>query len=61
MSRMTKAQQKRMVRDINSKAKKLYGTGLRAAKAGRFNESILSVKDMEAIEKLTSKWLERIG
>jgi hypothetical protein len=54
MSKMTKAQQKRMVRDIISKTKKLY------LAMGRDSYSV-STADMAAVEKLTSKWLKRIG
>jgi hypothetical protein len=59
--KMTKAQQKRMVRDINSKVKKLYlakpSIGMYVGSSG----AIVSTQDMAAIEKLTSKWLKRIG
>jgi len=51
MSKMTKAQKKRMVREILAKSKKLYG----------LYDGILSTKDMEAIERLCAKWLKRIG
>lgn len=51
MAKMTKTQQKRMVKDINSKANKLW---LSAA-------GIISTSDVVAIEKLCKKWLKRIG
>ena len=51
MAKLTKAQQKRLVRDINSKAKRLFMGGYLK----------VSVADMAAIEKLTAKWLNRIG
>ena len=53
MSKLTKAQKKRLVKEILSKSKKLYML--------YDNPDILSTKDMAAIEKLTSKWLKRIG
>ena len=52
MSKLTKAQEKRLVRAINSKTKKLF-TDTRI--------HLVSVADMSAIEKLTAKWLKRIG
>jgi len=56
MSKLTKAQQKRMVRDILSKSKKLFLQWDRST--GR---ALLTSSDMAAVEKLTSKWLKRIG
>ena len=56
MAKMTKAQKKRMVVDIESKAKKLWLTS--DPKTGGL---FMSVKDMETIEKLCKKWLKRIG
>tara|TARA_Y100000310_G_scaffold310552_1_gene355922 strand:- start:53 stop:214 length:162 start_codon:yes stop_codon:yes gene_type:complete len=53
MSKLTKAQKKRLVKEIISKSKKLY--------MADFNPAILTVRDLDAIEKLTSKWLKRIG
>jgi len=55
MAKLTKAQQKRLVRDIKSKAKRLFMENpIRAV-------DVVSVADMSAIEKLTAKWLKRIG
>ena len=57
MARLTKTQKKRMVKEIESKAKKLYMFGF----YGIRNESIVDVKDMAAIEKLCKKFMNRIG
>jgi len=56
MAKMTKAQAKRMVRDIEKKTKKLFLIQTSA----RFVHPV-STADMQAIEKLCSKWLKRIG
>jgi len=56
MAKMTKAQKKRMVRDIESKAKKLFMDA-----SPPYTSAILTVADVQAIEKLCSKWLKRIG
>ena len=57
MAKMTKAQEKRLVRDIKSKTKKLY----LAQSAGRaWGSSTVSTADMAAIEKLCAKWMKRI-
>jgi hypothetical protein len=57
---MTKAQAKRMCKDIEAKAKKLFiqerSRGMTGNTAG-----VVSVQDMAAIEKLVAKWLKRIG
>lgn len=58
MGKMTKAQMKRMVRDIESKSKKLFST---FDNWGRADLRVVSVRDMEAIEKLCKKWMNRIG
>ena len=52
MAKITKAQQKRLVRDIKSKAQRLFMTTYPV---------IVNTADMAAIEKLTAKWLKRIG
>jgi len=53
MSKLTKAQTKRLCRDIRQKTKKLF-----MDPSGRH---IVSVADMQAIDKLSAKWLKRIG
>ena len=60
MAKMTKAQQKRMVRDINNKVKKLFVFNMGAYTPG-YSYTIIDSKDMAAMEKLCSKWLKRIG
>jgi len=57
MVKMTKAQKKRMVRDIQSKASKLYLEPL--SLTGQ--PVIVTVNDMAAIEKLCAKFIKRIG
>ena len=60
MRKMTKAQQKRMVRDIQSKAGKLFltfGGGVQT----RNSQSVITVKDFAAIEKICKAALKRIG
>lgn len=49
--KMTKAQERRMVRAIASKSKTLY---LQI-------DPVLNVNDMAVIEKLCKKWMKRIG
>ena len=56
MSKMTKAQKKRMVKDILNKTKKLFMSG-----RGTIHSDVASTKDMEAIERLCAKWMKRIG
>ena len=51
MAKMTKAQEKRMVKAILQKTKKLFNQ----------YDSILTTQDMAAMEKLCKKWLKRIG
>lgn len=60
MSKMTKAQQKRMVRDIQKKTNKLFITS-NYLSASQMPYTIISAKDLIAMEKLTAKWLKRIG
>jgi hypothetical protein len=60
MSKMTKAQQKRMVRDIQAKAGKLFmtfGGGI----ATRNSQSVISVKEFAAIDKICKAAMRRIG
>lgn len=57
MARLTKTQKKRMVKEIESKTKKLFMFGFYGVR----NESIVDVKDMAAIEKLCKKFMNRIG
>jgi predicted GH43/DUF377 family glycosyl hydrolase len=58
--KLTKTQKKRLVEDIISKTQKLY-----MAFSGRGASGpslyVVSTKDLEAIEKLTTKWMKRIG
>ena len=46
----TKAQAKRLVRDIESKTKKLFFR----------QDRVISIQDMAAIEKLCAKWMNRL-
>lgn len=55
MAKMTKAQKKRMVKDIMKKTQKLYMSDSANIKF------IVSTKDMDAIERLCNKWMNRIG
>ena len=57
MAKMTKAQKKRMILDIDRKAKKLYFTSADFATG----KQILTAADMIAIEKLCAKWMKRIA
>lgn len=51
--KLTKPQEKRLVKEIHSKTKKLFiVSGI---------TSIVSVADMAAIDKLCAKWMKRIG
>lgn len=59
MAKMTKAQKKRMVKEILSKSKKLYMVTTTTYSSNE--PPILSTKDMEAIERLCAKWMKRIG
>jgi len=52
---MTKAQAKRMVKDIESKTKKLFVNKI------SLTVGVVSTQDMTAIEKLCAKWMKRIG
>jgi len=58
MAKLTKTQQKRLVKEILSKSKKLF---VHERSFGGTSAGVVSVKDLEAIEKLTSKWMKRIG
>ena len=58
MVRLTKTQQKRMLTDIQKKAHKLYtaeGTGI--VKLGQ----LLTFKDVDAIDRIIQRALNRIG
>lgn len=59
MPKLTKAQQKRLVRDIMSKTQKLYTAKFSAA--DKSLHQVVTVNDMAAIEKLCKKWYLRIG
>lgn len=59
MPKPTKAQQKRLVRDILAKAKKLYVAKFSAA--DKSLHQVVTAKDMEALERLSKKWFTRIG
>jgi hypothetical protein len=59
MPKMTKAQQKRMVKDILKKTKKLYMSEVR--NMGSAYSIIVNNKDVEAVERMCSKWMKRIG
>lgn len=58
--KLTKTQKKRLVEDIISKTQKLYMalSPMATIKTGLY---VVSTKDMEAIERLTTKWMKRIG
>lgn len=56
MGKLTKTQKKRLVNDIMSKTKKLYMSDLKG-----WELYVVSTKDLEAIERLTAKWMKRIG
>ena len=57
MAKMTKAQKKRMVKDIKSKTSKLFIEPLSLTGTS----VIVTTNDMAAIEKLCAKWMKRIG
>ena len=57
MSKMTKAQKKRMISEIQKKSKKLYMNWQGSGQV----DYIVSARDMEAIDKLCAKWMKRIG
>lgn len=57
MAKMTKAQKKRMVKDIMKKTQKLYMSDDNSA----YTAWVVSIADMSAIEKLCNKWMKRIG
>jgi hypothetical protein len=56
--KLTKTQKKRLVQDILSKSMKLYTQPVRYQDG---SSGVMSVKDMEAIERLCAKWMKRIG
>ena len=57
MPKLTKAQQKRLVRDIQNKTQKLFI----AHTDGRRWKQIANSSDMVAVERLCAKWMKRIG
>jgi hypothetical protein len=57
MAKLTKAQKKRLVNEIEAKAKKLYLYG--GTNRSR-TYSVVDNKDMYAIEKMCKKWMQRI-
>ena len=62
MPRLTKTQQKRLVKEILSKTQKLYLYSINVWYKETVRQTLLvTTKDMEAIERLTQKWLKRIG
>jgi hypothetical protein len=61
MAKMTKVQAKRMVRDIEAKCKKLYFTQKSSRSRTFSTVGIISIQDMDKIEKMCSKWMKRIG
>ena len=62
MPRLTKTQQKRLVKEILSKTQKLYLCSINVGYKETVRQTLLvTTKDMEAIERLTQKWLKRIG
>ena len=62
MPRLTKPQQKRLVKEILSKTQKLYLYSINVGYKETVRQTLLvTTKDMEAIERLTQKWLKRIG
>jgi len=56
--KLTKGQQKRLVQSIRDKTVKLF-TEVNLGHSAL--PLVVSFKDMEAIEKLCSKWMKRIG
>ena len=59
MPKLTKIQKRRLVKEILSKSKKLY---MITTTSYSVNEPpIVSTKDMEAIERMSGRWIKRIG
>jgi hypothetical protein len=56
MPKMTKTQAKRMVKDILGKTQKLY-----LSEVGGIKGYTVNTNDMQAVERLTAKWLKRLG
>lgn len=54
MAKMTKTQKKRLISDIEKKAKKLYW------ESGVSDQTVTGA-DMEAIHRLCKKWFKRLG
>ena len=59
MAKLTKAQQKRMVKDIMAKTQKLFMSG--SGRSNVLKSAVVNGADMMAIEKLCAKWMKRIG
>ena len=57
--KLTKAQQKRMVREIMAKTQKLFFSGARRTDFS--TSAVVNGSDMNAIEKMCAKWMKRIG
>tara|TARA_R100000963_G_C4627699_1_gene93533 strand:+ start:390 stop:560 length:171 start_codon:yes stop_codon:yes gene_type:complete len=55
MAKMTKTQALRLIQDVQTKTNKLYFW-----KRGKERIDVVSVADLVAIEKITSKWKKRI-
>ena len=58
MTRITKTQAKRLINDIESKARKLFNSP-RAGKGGF--PVTCTIKDMEAIQRMCDRWMKRLG
>jgi len=56
MARLTKGEQKRLIKSILSKAQKLYIQG-----SGHLGNNIVNTKDMNAIEKMCKSFMKRLG
>ena len=56
MAKMTKAQTRRMIQAIRSKTQRLW-----REPAGQNSHAVVTPQDMLAVEKLTTKWLKRLG
>tara|TARA_R100000808_G_scaffold854_1_gene4075 strand:+ start:2499 stop:2669 length:171 start_codon:yes stop_codon:yes gene_type:complete len=56
MGKITKSQAKRLIKAIRSKAQRLYIGDV----SGNSGYDVVTAKDMEAVERLTNKWLKRV-
>lgn len=61
MAKLTKLQSRRMVRDIQAKVKKLFLNGYNPANTPGMKGIVVSVKDVEAIDRMCHRWLTKIG